>query len=456
MATAYNDFLARRLNRGADGGFEATFVPPAMFDFQEHLLRWGVQKGRAAIFADCGLGKTLVEIAWAENIATHTNKPVLILTPLAVSSQTIAEGAKFNIGLSRSRDGRVNDKIVVTNYERLHLFSPDDFGGVVCDESSILKSFDGARKQEITSFMRKTPYRLLATATAAPNDYIELGTSSEALGHLGHVDMLTRFFKNDQNNVAQKRMYGEAPQWRFKGHAEVPFWRWATSWARACRKPSDLGFSDDRFALPKLIERRHVADISTAPDGMLFTLPATNLFEQRDERRRTLTERCEAAAALVDHDRPAVIWCHLNDEGDLLETLIPDAVQVSGGDSDDDKEAKFEAFGRGDARVMITKPRIGAWGLNWQHAAHVVYFPSHSYEAYYQAVRRCWRFGQKSEVVVDLVLTEGEKRVMENLHRKSEKATIMFANLVREMNHSLEVQKGTTYNKREELPSWLL
>ena len=453
---SYEQFLAKRLNTGSAHGFDPTFFPDAMFDFQRFLLEWSVVKGRAAVFADCGLGKTLVELAWAQNVVEHTGKPVLILAPLAVSAQTIAEAEKFGIEAIRSRDGKIaGSKIVVTNYERLHLFSPSDFLGVVCDESSILKSFDGKRKQEITAFMRKMPYRLLATATAAPNDYTELGTSSEALGYLGHVDMLTRFFKNDQNNIATKRMYGEAPTWRFKGHAETPFWRWVTSWARACRRPSDLGFDDAGMRLPPLSAKQHMVDIEKPPEGMLFTLPATNLFEQRNERRRTLVERCEAAAKLVSHDRPAVIWCQLNDEGDLLEKLIPDAVQVSGSDSDDDKEAKFVAFGTGNARVMITKPRIGAWGLNWQHAAHVVYFPSHSYEAYYQAVRRCWRFGQKNEVVVDLVMTEGEKRVMANLMQKAGKAEKMFASLVREMNNSLAVSKTVSFPNREEMPSCL-
>ena len=451
----YEDFLAARLNSGADDGFTPTFMPDNLFDFQKFLVQWSVEKGRSAIFADCGLGKTFMELVWAENVAIHTGKPTLIITPLAVSAQTISEAHKFGIECARSREGAIPARLTVTNYERLHHFSPGDFGGVVCDESSILKSFDGKRKQEITEFMRKTQYRLLATATAAPNDYTELGTSSEALGYLGHVDMLTRFFKNDNNNVAMKRMYGEAPKWRFKGHSETPFWRWVTSWARACRRPSDLGFDDGGLDLPGLIENRDMVDIEQAPEGMLFTLAAVNLHEQRQERRRTLEDRCEHAAALVNHNRPAVIWCHMNDEGDLLERLIPDSVQVSGSDSDDAKESKFEAFGNGTARVMITKPRIGAWGLNWQHCSHVVYFPSHSYEAYYQAVRRCWRFGQKNEVVVDLVMTEGERRVMENLSKKADKAGVMFANLVAEMNHSLGISKTTNFNHKEEMPSWL-
>jgi hypothetical protein len=456
VADEYRSFLESRTHLSGNFGFSPSFLPDYLFDFQTHLIEWATQKGRAAIFADCGMGKTPMQLVWAQNVVEKENKPVLILAPLSVSQQTVDEAEKFSIEARRSIDGsNIGARIIVTNYERLHLFSSQDFSGVVCDESSILKSFDGKRKQEITDFMRKVPYRLLATATAAPNDYTELGTSSEALGYLGHIDMLGRFFKNDQNNVATKRMYGEAPKWRFKGHAETPFWRWVTSWARACRKPSDLGFDDGGFVLPPLVERNHLVDIDEPPDGMLFTMPAVNLFEQRAERKRTLTQRCEAAATLVQHGRPAVVWCHLNDEGDLLEELIPDAVQVSGDDSDDAKEEKFNAFRSGQSRVIITKPRIGGWGLNWQHAAHVVYFPSHSYEAYYQAVRRCWRFGQKNEVVVDIVLTEGEKRIMANLQQKAGKAQKMFANLVREMNNSMGVKSLTEYTKKVECPSWL-
>lgn len=451
----YSDFLEARLNIGSDQGIDPIFMPDKLFGFQKFLVEWAIRKGRAAIFADCGLGKTFQELVWAENFARETNKPVLILTPLAVAQQMVHEGEKFGIECHRSRDGSPVGKITITNYERLHLFHPADFSGVVCDESSILKSFDGARKQEITDFMRKTQYRALATATAAPNDYIELGTSSEALGYMGHVDMLGRFFKNDQNNIAQKRMYGEAPKWRFKGHAELPFWRWVTSWARACRKPSDLGFDDGPFVLPTLETETHLVDINKAPEGMLFTLPATTLPEQRDERKRTIRERCERAAELVNHNKASVVWCHMNDEGDLLEKLIPDCVQVSGRDSDDRKEEKFEAFGSGNARVMITKPKIGAWGLNWQHASHVVYFPSHSYESYYQAIRRCWRFGQKNNVKVDIVMTEGERKVMENLTRKAGKAETMFANLVAEMNNAAGIVRKNHYTDKMEVPAWL-
>ena len=299
------------------------------------------------------------------------------------------------------------------------------------------------------------PYRLLDTATAAPNDYLELGTSSEALGNLGHMDMLNRFFKNDQNNSATGRRYGEVVKWRFKGHAELPFWRWVTSWARALRKPSDYGFDDGAFVLPDLIEDVHICESNSIAEGYLFALPAIGLKEQREEQRRTIKDRCEAAANLVTGDNPAIVWCHLNDEGNLLERMIPDAIQISGKESDDAKEEKFLAFANGSARVCITKPKIGAWGLNFQHCAHIVYFPSHSFESYYQAVRRCWRFGQKKPVKVEVVTTEGGKAILENLRRKSDSADVMFANLVAEMNNAQKLVVTNDYTKTIRRPSWL-
>lgn len=349
-----------------------------------------------------------------------------------------------------------DDHIVVTNYEKLHFFTPSDFGGVVCDESSILKSFNGKRKTEVTAFMRKTSYRLLQTATAAPNDFIELGTSSEALGYLGHVDMLNKFFKNDLNNSAQGRIGGQQIKWRLKGHAELPFWRWVCSWARAIRKPSDIGYDDSRYVLPELIQREHIIETKTIADGMLFALPAKDIHEQRDERRRTIQERCEMVVDLVKNTgQPALIWCHLNEEGDALEKMIPDCVQVSGNDSDEAKERKMMEFTNGDARVMVSKQKIAGWGMNWQHCAHVVEFSSHSFEASYQGLRRCYRFGQTRPVVHDLVATEGEVNVLKNLQRKAAQAETMFANLVAEMNRAEAIERKNNFTKQLEIPSWL-
>lgn len=452
----YEAFLDRKMQLDGNFGFLPNWLPDFLFPFQGALVEWAVQKGRAAIFADCGLGKTPMELVWAENVVRHTNGRVLIATPLAVAIQMVREAEKFGVPVHLSRDGQVKPGITITNYEQLHQFNPADFDGMVCDESSILKSFDGTRRGEITAFMRKMKFRLLATATAAPNDYIELGTSSEALGYLGHMDMLNRFFKNDQNNSATGRIRGETVKWRFKGHAELPFWRWVCSWARAVRKPSDMGFNDDGFILPPLHQIEHKIETESVPDGMLFALPAIGLKEQRDEHRRTIGERCEKVAALVNNTgQPALVWCHLNEEGDMLEELIPDAVQVAGADTDRAKEEKLMAFADSRARVLVTKPKIGAWGLNFQHCNHVTFFPSHSFEQFYQGVRRCWRFGQMRPVTVDIVTTEGDGEVLKNLNRKQDNANRMFDNLVREMNNALSIERHKTFHNEEEIPSWL-
>jgi len=464
LADTYQTFLASKSQSGDYHGFDPEYVPSWMFDFQSSLVDWAVRKGRAAMFADCGLGKTPMELVWAANVAGKTGRPVLIATPLAVARQTIREAEKFGIEAYLSLDGKVRKPITVTNYEKLHLFNADDYAGAVCDESSILKNFEGQRKAQITEFMRRMPYRLLATATAAPNDYIELGTSSEALGELGYMDMLSRFFINNQR-TSKPMVYrhrgksfaqlDEDAGWRFKGHAEQSFWRWVASWARACRKPSDLGFDDGAFVLPPLVEQDTVIEARLPRPGMLFDVDAVGLKEEREVRRRTIQERCEAAATKVaDTGNPAVIWCHLNDEGDLLEKLIPDAVQIAGKDPDDAKEDKFEAFRTGQARVMVIKPKIGAFGLNWQHCNHVVYFPSHSYEQYYQAVRRCWRFGQTKPVTVDRIRTEAEARTLANLERKSEAADRMFTDLVAHMNDAMIIARSD-FSKQMEVPSWL-
>jgi hypothetical protein len=477
--SAYEEFIEHKTHVGGMAGFDPIWMPDFLFDFQKSLVDWAIRKGRAAIFADCGLGKTPMQLVWAENVFRKTGRRVLILTPLAVAEQTSREAKKFGIDANRSSAGELSEGIVITNYERLHHFSPDDFAAVVCDESSILKSFNGATRKLITRFMSKMNYRLLCTATAAPNDYIELGTSSEALGELSHSDMLKRFFKMlddkgqkseqklqdeaekvvaSDNNYFQKLAYRVAQtigQWRLKHHAVIPFWRWVASWARACRTPSDLGFDDADFILPELIQRDHMIRPKTPPEGLLFNCPAFGLGAERDERRRTLADRCEFVRDLVRDDRSAVVWCHMNDEGDLLEEIIPGAKQVAGRTPDDRKIELYEDFAAGRLRVLVIKPKIGAWGLNWQHCSHVVTFASHSYEQYYQSYRRCYRFGQERPVTLDVVATEGEVRVMANMRRKAEKSDKMFAALVREMNDANRIERTNEFAKRMELPSWL-
>jgi hypothetical protein len=270
------------------------------------------------------------------------------------------------------------------------------------------------------------------------------------------MDMLNKFFKNDLNNSAQGRMRGEVIKWRLKGHAEVPFWRWVCSWARALRRPSDLGFDDRDFILPPLLETEYLVDANTLAEGKLFAMPAIGLQEQREERRRTVQERCEKVAGLVNHTgQPALVWCHLNEEGDTLERMIPDAVQVAGSDSDDAKEERLTAFADGKVRVLITKPKIGAFGLNFQHCAHITFFPSHSFEQYYQGVRRCWRFGQERPVQVDVITTEGEQGVLSNLRRKASQADAMFTRLVAEMNSAMGIERVDNMIKPMEVPAWL-
>lgn len=483
VSDGYAAFLERKTQIADGGGFTPTLMPSFLFDFQVALVDWALRKGRAAIFADTGLGKTVQELVWAENVVRHTNRPVLLLTPLAVSAQTLREAEKFGIDCHRATEGVTAPRVYVANYEKLHQFDPADFAGLVCDESSIIKNASGETRKIITRFALKLPYRLLCTATAAPNDYAELGTSSEVLGGLGHSEMLSRFFK--QTDAKQSRIddvkrsnedrrlrdvatggnhFGKLSfrvsqsigQWRMKGHAVEHFWRWVASWARAARKPSDLGpFDDARYVLPPLEERHHVVQPLRPAEGLLFVQPAFGLQEEREERRRTLKERCEIAAQLATHDRPVVVWCHMNDEGDLLEDLVPGAVQVSGADSDEQKEEAFEAFRTGQARAMVTKPKIASQGLNWQHCADVVTFATHSFEQHYQGVRRCWRYGQTRPVTVDIISTEGEVRVRDSMARKSAQADAMFDEIVAHMKDATRIARTNPLTKRIEVPPWL-
>lgn len=475
----YSDFIADKGQFTTGCGLSDPVIPDCAFDFQRHLIEWSVRMGRCAIFADCGLGKSLMQLAWADNIVRRLNRPILICTPLAVSRQTIREAAKFGIEAAHSQDGKHGSGIVVTNYERLPNFDPANFAGIVCDESSILKSFSGVTRKRLTRFMSKIQYRLLCTATAAPNDYVELGTSSEALGELSHSDMLRRFFQmlDDKGQKKELRQQAEAErmaetdanyfqklayrvaqtigQWRLKHHAVSHFWRWVASWARACRMPSDLGFDDGDFVLPPLTETDHVVKVKTPPPGFLFHTPAKGMGDERAERMRTLDERCEFVADLVDHPDPAVVWCHLNPEGDRLVECIKGSEQIAGATSDERKIELYEAFASGELKKLVIKPKIGAWGLNWQFCNHVVTFPSHSYEQYYQSVRRCWRFGQTRPVRLDVVATEGEVRVLGNMRSKAKRADAMFAALVDEMRNATRVERNNHKPITVEVPSWI-
>lgn len=459
----YARFIERKAQLDSQSGFKPLWIPDFLFDFQKALVEWAILQGRCALFEECGLGKTAQELVWAENVVRRINKPVLILTPLAVGAQFVREGEKFGIDCEQSRDGKFTKKIVIANYERLHYFNHNDFTGVVCDESSILKNYDGKTKSHVTEFMRQLPYRLLASATPAPNDFVELGTSSEALGHLGHIEMLGTFFKADNDSYAQgggaARRYDRNPtggKFRFRGHAEREFWRWVCSWARAIRKPSDLGFDDGEFILPELTTRQHIVESRRLPEGFLFSMPASNLFEQREEQRRTLVERCEKVAELVnERGGYSLAWCHLNDEGDLLEKLIQDCVQISGSDSIEFKEETIDAFQRGQIRRLTTKGDCAGFGLNFQHCNHQTFFPSHSFEQWHQCIRRSWRFGQKNAVEVDLISTEGQSRTLANLKRKEAAADRMFAQLVELMNDQLRIKRTENVRENIQQPSFL-
>ena len=452
-------FIYEKMQHGADRGFAPTFMPEFMFDFQAYLTEFALRKGRAAIFSDCGTGKTLMELAWAQNVIEHTNMPVFILTPLAVSGQTLEEAERFGIEAYRAHPGEAHKPAVyVTNYEQLHKFIPDQWAGVICDESSILKNAKGVTSDTVTEFMRTVPYRLLATATPAPNDWTELGTSSEALGWLGYQDMISKFFTNKNNSAALMHGRYNRDKWLLRAHAaEGPFWQWLASWSRAMRMPSDLGFDDAGFVLPELIENNVEVKLSRKPEGMLWELPAVTFHEERAARRRSLTDRCEKVAELMFGHDIGVAWCNLNDEGDLLEQLMPGAVQISGNDSVERKEEVAHWFRHSsDARrILITKPQIFGFGLNWQHCDYMTWFPTHSFEQYYQSRARFYRFGQQKPVVVDRIYSNGGSLVLANMDRKAEAAEQMYRLLVEHMNQALEIKDTYQPLDAVTIPAWL-
>lgn len=454
----YADFIRSKSQIGGMSGFEPLWMPDFLFDFQKHLVEWSIRHGRALIAADCGLGKTPMQLVVGQNCAMKTDKPSLIITPLAVAYQTVREAEKFGMEAAVSRDGSIKSRIVVTNYERLHYFDPDDFGFVGGDEISCIKSFDGKRRKQVTRFLSKVKYRGGYTATAAPNDFIELGTISEALGGLSQSDMIGTFFKSSDN--MRHSLFKEGDFWNrakyfFRAHSEAPFWRWVCSWARALRSPADLGFDGSRFVLPPLNVEQHIVKTDWRPDGELFVRVARTLAEQRQERKRTINERCERMAAMANHNEPCICWCQYNPEGDLLEKLIPDAVQVAGCNSDDEKEERLEGFATGKFRVLISKPKIAAFGMNYQHCGHQMFFPSHSFEQYYQAVRRSYRFGRVGPVKVDVIATEGEAGVTANLQKKQVKADQMFTALVRYMNDGMGITVENKHVNKLEVPEWM-
>lgn len=452
----YTEFIESKRHSVQNFGINTTFLPDGMFDYQKYVSEYAIRKGRCAVFLDTGLGKTIIELTVAKNYIQHTNKPVLIITPLAVAFQFIKEAEKFAIDdIEYSKDGRFKSKIVVTNYERLHYFNHQDFDCVILDESSILKNFDGAIKNQITSFLKKVKYRFLFTATPSPNDFIELGTSSEALGYLGYTDMLTKFFTNNEDTISPVNI---GTEWVLKGHAKDAFFRWVSSWSISMRKPSDLGFSDSNHILPELITNYHSVknENNMVLNGqiLMFNMAAKRLTEIKEEQRLTIEKRCERAVQLAAGHDTSVYWCNLNNEGDLLQQLDKDSYQIKGSMDIDKKEELLIAFYKGEIKKLISKPKMTAFGLNWQHCNHTVYFPTFSYEQYYQAIRRFWRFGQQREVVVDLVYSDGQKRVLDGLMAKTKKANELFSKLNENLHSSFDIKK-TEFNKPISIPHFL-
>lgn len=419
----YGAFVARKLTRSPATGLDV--VPPllpALKAHQRDLVAWALRRGRAAIFADTGLGKMLMELEWSRVVAAHTGGSVLILAPLAVAQQIDAEGARFGIPVTRCFDAAdVRDGINVTNYDRIHRFDAARFVAVVLDESGCIKHHDTKTLKVLLDAFRDTPWKLCGSATPAPNDWTELGTHADFLGVCSRTEMLAEFFCHDG---------GETQVWRLKGHARTAFWRFVATWAALVRKPSDLGHDDAEYDLPPLAVREHIlpADAGTVKaSGMLFATEARSLMERRGARKASTNARVARCAADVNaHGEACVVWCDLNAESDALADAITGAVEIRGSDSVDVKEARLAAFARGEIRVLVTKPSICGWGLNWQHCRRTAFVGvTDSWEAYYQAVRRFWRFGQRREVMVDIYASEVEGAVVANLRRKEEAAREM-------------------------------
>jgi len=452
----YNEFIESKRHTAGNFGIDIKWMPDDMFDFQRYVTEYASKKGRAAVFLDTGLGKTIIELTLARNYIEATNKPVLIITPLAVAFQFIREAEKFGIGdIMYSKDGKYNTKIVICNYERLDKFDYHDFDCVMLDESSILKNYDGAIKAQVTTFLKKVKYRFLFTATPSPNDFVELGTSSEALGYLGYTDMLTKFFTNNEDTIKPQNI---GTKWILKGHAKTDFFKWVSSWSISMRKPSDLGFSDEKHILPKLKLNYHSVknekNMVIKGQVQLFNQIARSLPEVREEQRLTIEPRCERAVKLSENYDTSVYWCNYNKEGDLLQELDKSAYQISGSMNLDKKEDLLLAFFNGEIRKLITKPKMTAFGLNWQHCNHTVYFPTFSYEQYYQSIRRFWRFGQTKDVIVDLVYSDGQKRVLDSILAKTKKANELFNKLNTTLNSGYEIKKNG-FDRQITLPKFL-
>lgn len=425
-AMEYEELIKRKFRVQESDGLDIHVNHDWLFQHQRDLVNWALRRGRAAIFADTGLGKSRMQIAWANEVHIRTGRDVLILAPLAVATQTQEEADGVGIKITHALDGAdIHPGLNITNYDRLHRFDADRFGAVVLDESSIIKHHTAKTLKTLLEAFEHTPYKLCATATPSPNDWTELGTHAEFLGIRSRSEMLAEFFVHDAANTQE---------WRLKGHARQAFWRWVSSWGAMVRSPADLGHDASAYKLPPLEVFQHVIKCSTPQFGQLFVTEAQTLMERRDARRESIAERVRACADVVNSDRqPWVVWCDLNAEGDALAAAIPDAIQISGSDDSDVKERRLHDFAHGKHRVLISKPSICGFGLNWQHASRMAFVGvTDSFEAYYQAVRRCWRFGQTKPVHVHIFASESEGAVVQNLKRKESSAKEMADQLSKE------------------------
>ncbi|MFA6664745.1 MAG: DEAD/DEAH box helicase [Lachnospiraceae bacterium] len=454
---SYQEFLKQKAFRHVEAGFTPGELPYPLFDYQEPIVRWALKRGKAAIFADTGLGKTIMQLAWADQVARYTKGTVLVLAPLAVSSQTIEEGQKYGIHVEKADPGAAffGPGIVITNYEQLHKLNPDEFQGIVLDESSILKGMDGRRRKEITEFGRHIPYRLSCTATPSPNDFMEIGTQSEFLGIMSQAEMLAMFFIHDGGDVSK---------WRLKGHGESKFFQWMATWAVVIRNPDDLGFDGSRHKLPPIVYHSHV--VETTPEGALFAEPAQGLQDRNKARKSSVDDRVAKAAEIANSmNGQVLVWCHLNEESEKLTAAIRDAVEVKGSDKPEHKTDSLIGFARGDIRVLVTKPKIAGFGLNFQNCHQMIFVGlSDSWESYYQAIRRCWRFGQKERVHVHIVSADTEGAVVENIRRKDQQNNVLGQKMVEHMKTMMDREifsaatTKTEYNANQkmELPQWLM
>ena len=448
----YHDFISDKHFKINKSGFEYKTDKGWLFDYQKACVEWACKRGKSALFLDTGLGKTNCELEWANAVSMHTGMPVLILAPLCVSLQIKREGEKYGFSTTIIReDSDVKDGINIANYEILHKLDPRKFSGVVLDESSILKGMNGKMRKLITEAFKHTQYKLSASATPSPNDYMELGTQSEFLGIMSQVEMLATFFIHDG---------GDTAKWRLKGHGKKKFFEWLATWAIIMRDPSVFGFASKPILPP--LEIIQITIDSGITDGLLPAI-AQSLQDRQSARRNTIDARAESAAQIANAlDEPCLLWCGLNNEGDELEKLIDNSVQVSGADKDKDKESRMIGFSDGEHRVLITKPKIAGFGMNWQHCSKMIFVGlSDSFEQYYQAVRRCWRYGQQKPVTVYVVTADIEGAVVANIKRKEEQAEAMLtemALIAAECFTSFEKAENgiTVYNPKvtAPLPSW--